>query len=74
MNSIINPKLLWSHARKKLKTKNSIAPLLGNPEDRASTKFTDKEKANILQKKTASVFTHEVNQYSHQEQIHAKLT
>ena len=32
--------------------------MLSNPEDRESRKFTDEEKANILQKQFASVFTH----------------
>ena len=59
IKSIINPKLFWSHTRKKLKTKSSIAPLLSNPEGRASMKFTEEEKANILQKQFASIFTHE---------------
>ena len=57
MKSKINPKLFWSHTRKKLKTKSSVAHLLSNPEDRDSMKFTDE--ANILQKQFASVFTHE---------------
>ena len=55
-----------------------VAPLLSNPEDRESAKFTDEEKAIILEKQFASVFTHmsrqEVYQYSHHEQIHAYPT
>ena len=59
MKSKMNPKLFWSHTRKKLKTKSSVSPLLSNPEDKESMKFTDEEKANLLQKQFTSVFTHE---------------
>ena len=43
-----NPKPFWSHFRGRLKTKEGVAPLLSNPNDKSSMKFTDKEKANIL--------------------------
>ena len=43
-----NPKVFWSHARRKLKTKSVVAPLLSNPKDKVSIKFDDAEKANIL--------------------------
>ena len=59
MKSIIKRRLFWSDTRKKLKTKSCIVPLLSNPEERASMKFTDLEKANISQKQFSSVFTHE---------------
>ena len=36
-----------------------MAPLLENDHDKDSTRFDDREKANILQKQFASVFTHE---------------
>ena len=52
-----NPKISCSHVRSKLKTKTSVAPLLQDEKDETSTKFDDKEKANILQKQFASAFT-----------------
>ena len=42
-----------------LKTKSGISPLLDNENDKGSTKFDDKEKADILQKQFSSVFTSE---------------
>ena len=51
-----NPKAFWAYVRQKLKTKTGVAPLLENNLDPKSTKFEDKEKANILQKQFASVF------------------
>ena len=54
-----NPKPFWSHVRRRLKTKEGIAPLLENPEDKSTMKFWDEEKANILQKQFCSVFTRE---------------
>ena len=56
-----NPKPFWSHVRKRLKTKEGVAPLLQDPQNKDSMKFTDEEKANILQKQFASVFTNEPN-------------
>ena len=56
-----NPKKFWSHARRKLKTKSGIAPLLDNPGDKESLRYDDKEKADILQRQFFSVFTHENN-------------
>ena len=54
-----NPKPFWSHVRGRLKTKEGVAPLLSNPNDKSSMKFTDKEKANILLQQFSSVFTRE---------------
>ena len=54
-----NPKVFWSHVRQMLKTKSGIAPLLADDKDKYSTKFDDKEKADILQKQFSSVFTRE---------------
>ena len=54
-----NPKAFWAYVRQKLKTKAGVAPLLENNSDSQSTKFDDKDKANILQKQFASVFTKE---------------
>ena len=53
------PKGFWSHARRKLKTKVGVSPLLSNPADKDSLKFEDSEKANILQTQFSSVFTKE---------------
>ena len=54
-----NPKPFWSHTRRKLKTKCSVAPLLEDVKNKSSLRFKDKEKANILQKQFSSVFTKE---------------
>ena len=54
-----NPRAFFGHTRRHLKTKKSVAPLLSNPKDKNSIKFTDEEKANILQEQFSSVFTHE---------------
>ena len=54
-----NPKAFWSHIRQMLKTKSGVAPLLADEKDKNSTKFGDKEKADILQRQFSSVFTHE---------------
>ena len=54
-----NPKAFWAHVRQKLKTKSGVAPLLESENDKESTKFDDKEKADILQKQFAGVFTWE---------------
>ena len=51
--------MFWSHVRGKLKTKSGVAPLLEDVTDKNSTKFDDQEKANILQRQFASVFTNE---------------
>ena len=56
-----NPKISCSHVCSKLKTKTSVAPLLQDEKDETSTKFDDKEKANILQKQFASAFTKKTN-------------
>ena len=54
-----NPKPFWSHVRGRLKTKEGVAPLLSDPKDKSSMKFTDEEKANILLQQFSSVFTRE---------------
>ena len=54
-----NPKLFWAHVRQKLKTKAGVAPLLADKNDINSTKFDDKEKAEILQQQFSGVFTRE---------------
>ena len=54
-----NPRAFFGHARRHLKTKRGVAPLLSNPKDKDSMKFKDEEKANILLKQFSSVFTHE---------------
>ena len=53
--------MFWPHVRSKLKTKTGVAPLSQDEKDETSTKFDDKEKANILQKQFVSVFTKEPN-------------
>ena len=58
-SSKTNPKPFWAHVRGRLKTKEGIAPLLQDPNDKSSMKFTDEEKANILQTQFSSVYTHE---------------
>ena len=45
-----HPKVFWSHIRSRLKTKTGISPLLEDVNDKKSTKFSNEEKANILQK------------------------
>ena len=56
-----NQKIFWSHVRSKLKTKTGVVPLLQDEKDETSTKFDDKQKANILQKQFFSNFTKEPN-------------
>ena len=56
-----NLKIFWSHVCSNLKTKTGVAPCLQGEKDENSTKFDDKEKANILQKQFVSVFTKEPN-------------
>ncbi len=53
------PKVFWSYVRNKLKTKSGVSPLLKDISDKTSTKFNDKEKADILQDQFTSVFTKE---------------
>ena len=57
--ALTNPKAFWCHVNSKLKSKVGISPLLENEDDKESIKFSDKEKANILQKHFCSVFTNE---------------
>ena len=51
-----NLQIFWSHVCSNLKTKTGVAPCLQGEKDENSTKFDDKEKANILQKQFVSVF------------------
>ena len=57
--STTNPKRFWKHVRENLKTKSGIFPLLGTPNDENSIKFSDYDKAEILQNQFCSVFTEE---------------
>ena len=59
LKSKSNPKAFWSHIRRRLKTKTGVAPLLENNNDKCSAKFSDSEKANILQKQFSRAFTRE---------------
>ena len=59
MQAKTNPKAFWGHARRSLKTKPGVAPLLSNPKDKGSMKFNDGEKASILLQQFSSVFTQE---------------
>ena len=54
-----NPKAFWRHVNNKLKTKVGVSPLLEDDNNKQSIKFSDIEKANILQKQFCSVFTNE---------------
>ena len=54
-----NPKLFWSHARRKLKTKRGISPLLQDINNKDSLKYEDAEKVDILLQQFSSVFTEE---------------
>ena len=54
-----NPKSFWAYVRRRMKTKSGIAPLLEDNKDKSSLKFSDDEKARILQKQFTSVFTKE---------------
>ena len=55
----LKPKLFWSYARKKLKTKVGVAPLLADLKNQESLVFDDKGKADLLQDQFSSVFTKE---------------
>ena len=59
LKSKSNPKAFWSHIRRRLKTKTGVASLLENNNDKCSTKFSDSDKANILQKQFSRAFTRE---------------
>ena len=50
-----NPKAFWSHVRGKLKTKSGVAPLIDKKDN--IKKFSDVDKANILQDQFCSTFT-----------------
>ena len=54
-----NPKLFWSQARRKLKTKRGVCPLLEDVSNKNSLKYEDDEKADILLRQFSSVFTKE---------------
>ena len=54
-----NPKVFWAHIRNNLKRKIGVAPLLEKIDDKTSIKFSDEDKANILQKQFSSVYTQE---------------
>ena len=54
-----NPKMFWSHTRRKLKTKSGVGPLLEKDTDKDSLRYDDKSKADILQRQFLSVFTKE---------------
>ena len=53
------PKRFWYHARRKLKTKTGIPPLLADVMDKESLRYDDAEKAEILQRQFLSVFSPE---------------
>ena len=57
--SKINPKRFWKHVRRKLKSKPGVAPLLENSLDKDSIRYSDQDKANILQSQFSSVFVKE---------------
>ena len=59
LKSKSNPNAFWSHIRRRLKTKTDVAPLLENDNDTSSTKFSDSDKANILQNQFSRAFTRE---------------
>ena len=54
-----DPKVFWSHIRHRLETKSGVAPLLENPQVKDSMKFSDVDKANILQNQFSSVYVKE---------------
>ena len=54
-----SPKRFWKHVRSSIKTKSGISPLLLNPKDKSSLRFTNEERADILQDQFCSVFTKE---------------
>ena len=54
-----NPKRFWAHIRSKLKSRTGVAPLRQKDTDKSSLRFSDKDKANILQQQFCSVFTRE---------------
>ena len=54
-----DPNVFWSHIRHRLKTKSGVAPLLENPQEKDSMKFSDVDKANILQNQFSSVYVKE---------------
>ena len=58
-NAKTNPKAVWAYVRQKMNTKTGVAPLLSDRKDVNSTKFDDKDKADIVQGEFASVFTRE---------------
>ena len=59
MQAKTNPKAFWAYTRQNLKTKCGVAPLLSDVHDENSLKFSDNEKANILQRQFTNVYTRE---------------
>ena len=53
-----NPKIFWKHVRSCLKTKAGVSPLK-SPQHHGLLKFSDLDKANILQDQFCNVFTNE---------------
>ena len=43
------PKVFWSHIRSRLKPKTGVSPLLEDVNDKKSIKFSNDEKASILE-------------------------
>ena len=54
-----NSKRFWKHIRDNLKTKSGIFPLLESANDKRLIKFSDHDKAKILQDQFCSVFVEE---------------
>ena len=57
--STSNPKVFWSFARERLKTRIGVASLLCNPDDPGTLRHRDEEKEDILQIQFCLVFTRE---------------
>ena len=62
----VNPKMFWSHIRKKLKTKPGVALLLENTTDKKSIMFDDIKKQIYYKDslQASSIINHPVN-YRH---------
>ena len=54
-----NPKSFWKYVRNSLKSKSGVSPLLRSPADKTSVRFSNEDKADILQDQFCSVFTKE---------------
>jgi len=68
------PKAFWSLTKRRMKTKVGIAPLLADPEDNDTLTFTDKDKAEILQRQFVGAFTREPVGPTPEPQFHTKST